>query len=94
MRGGWDVARRTIARPVALQPGHIDYTSQLPEGLPLDLFAACISVMPGTLSQQRDGSTLTLHVLDVEHPHQADLNALEQRILAMLPSIERRDSHA
>ena len=40
LRGGWDVAARTLSPRMRIQPGQASYTCSLPEGLPIVLFAA------------------------------------------------------
>jgi len=84
LRGGWDVAMRTLSPRMRIAPGQTQYTSALPEGLPIVLFAACVSLLPGTLSQRLDGAHLSLHLLDADAPQLAELKALEQHIANML----------
>jgi multicomponent Na+:H+ antiporter subunit E len=84
LRGGWDVAVRTLSRRMRIQPGQAYYTCSLPEGLPIVLFAGCVSLLPGTLSQRFDDRQLTLHLLDVREPQDAQLRKLEIRIARML----------
>jgi multicomponent Na+:H+ antiporter subunit E len=84
LRGGWDVAMRTLSRRLRIKPGQASYTSSLPEGLPVVLFTGCVSLLPGTLVQRFDGRKLSLHVLDVREPQDAQLKELEIRIERML----------
>lgn len=92
VRGGWDVASRTLARPMRIQPGQCNYVSRLPEGLPIVVFAGCISLLPGTLCQRIQGHHLDLHVLDAREPQDDQLAELENRI-AQLMGIEMENSH-
>ena len=80
LRGGWDVAMRTLSRRMRIAPGRIDYTCALPEGLPVVLFAGCVSLLPGTLSRYFEGRRLSLHLLDARDPQEAQLQELEKRI--------------
>ncbi len=90
--GGWDVAMRTMSPRLRIAPGEMDYTSSLPSGLPMVLFTASVSLLPGTLSQRFDGRRLSLHLLNTGVPQQQALGELEQRIAAML-GIELETSH-
>ena len=83
LRGGWDVAMRTLTPQMRIAPGRIDYTSALPEGLPVVLFAGCVSLLPGTLSRDFEGRRLSLHLLDARDPQEAQLRELENRIAAV-----------
>jgi len=92
LRGGWDVAMRTLSRRMNIQPGEVSFTSSLPDGLPIVLFANCLSLLPGTLSQRIDGRKLSLHLLDSREPQDAQLRELEDRIARML-GIGREAAH-
>lgn len=84
LRGGIDVAARTLTPTMRVHPGQIRYTSQLPHGAPTVLFAGCVSLLPGTLSVKITDNTLDLHVLDSRIDATQDLRALETRIAALL----------
>lgn len=77
VRGGLDVAGRTLGRRVRIQPGFRDYRTGLPAGRPRLLLANCVTLFPGTLTASLRGDTLSLHVLDLEADLQADLVRLE-----------------
>ena len=76
LRGGWDVAMRTLSRRMRIQPGQECYTCSLPKGLPIVLFAGCVSLLPGTLNQRFDDRKLSLHLLDAREPQAAQLKEL------------------
>jgi multicomponent Na+:H+ antiporter subunit E len=84
LRGGWDVAMRTLSPRMRIHPGQAMYTCSLPEGVPIVLFAGCVSLLPGTLSRRFDGRRLSLHVLDGREAQDAQLRELERRIAVML----------
>jgi len=84
LRGGWDVAMRTLSPRMRIAPGTNRYRCRLPEGLPVTLFAGCVSLLPGTLSQRLDGRQLSLHLLDASEQQEAEFRELERRIAAML----------
>ena len=92
LRGGWDVAMRTMSPRLRIAPGEMTYTSYLPTGVPVVLFAACVSLLPGTLSQRFDGRQLRLHLLDTGTEQEQALRELERRIAAMLQT-EQVPSH-
>ena len=84
LRGGWDVAMRTLAPRLRIHPGQLRYTTGLPDGMPMALFAGCVSLLPGTLSIHIDGRDLFLHVLDTEPDPVPQLRELERHIASML----------
>jgi multicomponent Na+:H+ antiporter subunit E len=63
LRGGVDVARRALSPRRAISPQVTSYRTRLPAGAARDLFNAALSLMPGTLSVDRDGPALQVHVL-------------------------------
>ena len=93
LRGGWDVAMRTMARRMRIAPGQINYTCALPEGLPVVLFAGCVSLLPGTLSRHFEDRSLSLHLLDARDPQEAQLQELEKRIAGVF-GIQQETGHA
>ena len=84
VRGGLDVARRTLSPRLRIAPGEIQYQSTLPEGAFMLLFGACVSLLPGTLTARVEGHSLTVHALDLAGDPRAQLEELEGRIRAML----------
>lgn len=92
LRGGWDVAMRTLSRRMRIQPGEAYYTCSLPEGLPIVLFAGFVSLLPGTLNQRIDGSKLSLHLLDAREPQDEQLKELEKSVARML-GIRQEQAH-
>ena len=80
LAGGMDVARRALSPTPRLDPALITYALRLPKGTPRDFFVLMISLLPGTLSAEMEGDTLTVHVLDQQQDNAAALASLEQRI--------------
>lgn len=93
LRGGLDVASRTLRPRLDIRPGFVDYECRLPSGRARLLFASCVSLLPGTLTAEMDGRRLTVHLLDTAAPIVDELNALEAAI-AQLFSLPPEPSHA
>lgn len=80
VRGGFDVARRTLAPRLRIQPGFKNYRTRLNEPLARVLLINCISLLPGTLAARLDGDQVELHLLDAGEDPAPDLIRLEQAI--------------
>ncbi|MFU8877002.1 MAG: Na+/H+ antiporter subunit E [Wenzhouxiangellaceae bacterium] len=52
MRGGFDVARRTLHPRMPIRPDFLEYHVRLPAGQPETLLISVISLLPGTLSAE------------------------------------------
>lgn len=78
LHGGFDVARRALAPRLALAPEVIRFRSRLPVGPALDLFTSTLSLMPGTLAVDREGSLLEVHTLFAAGAHARELQLLEE----------------
>ncbi|MDJ0956835.1 MAG: Na+/H+ antiporter subunit E [Arenicellales bacterium] len=83
LRGGLDVARRTLTPVLKIQPGFLTYTCRLPAGGPRILFANCVSLLPGTLTAEFQDDVLTVHVLDTDAQSELELQRLEEAIAAV-----------
>jgi multicomponent Na+:H+ antiporter subunit E len=77
LRGGVDVARRTLGPRLRIRPGFVRYRSRLPAGRPRVLFVSCVSLLPGTLTADLQGDTLLVHLLDTDSDAQGELRRLE-----------------
>jgi multicomponent Na+:H+ antiporter subunit E len=92
VRGGVDVARRALSPRLPLSPGVRAFPVQLPHGPARDVFAATLSLMPGTLVVDRGEDTLFVHTLADTAQVDRDLAALEVRVAhAMGPTREAGD---
>ncbi|RCX32763.1 Na+/H+ antiporter subunit E [Thioalbus denitrificans] len=83
LRGGVDVARRTLGPRLRIAPGFLDYRTALPEGAPRRFFATCVSLLPGTLAAEIEGDTLAVHQLDAGGDSQAELARLERAVAGL-----------
>ena len=82
--GGVDVMRRALSFQQLLDPGLVSYTTFLPEGSARILFANTISLLPGTLSAELHGNSVTIHTLDRGLPIWANIQGLEYHIAALM----------
>jgi multicomponent Na+:H+ antiporter subunit E len=80
IRGGLDVARRTLAPQLRIRPGFKHYRLQLSEPSARVLMINCVSLLPGTLAARLDGDQLELHLLDAAEDPESELLRLEQAI--------------
>jgi len=92
VRGGFDVARRTLAPRLRIQPGFKNYRIRLNEPLARVLLINCISLLPGTLAARLDGDRVELHLLDAGVDPEPELLRLEQAIARLFGlSLEATD---
>jgi len=83
LRGGWDVARRTLAPRLAVRPGFAHYRMGLRSDPARTLFANCVSLLPGTLAADIQGDWLEVHRLTDAIDIETELARLERRIAAI-----------
>lgn len=77
LRGGTDVALRTLAPCMRIQTGFIRYRTHMNNPASLTFFANCVSLLPGTLAADLQDDWLEVHVLNTRSDHQAELKRLE-----------------
>jgi len=86
LRGGLDVACRTFHPRLPLNPSLVRYPLRL-EQSPAQVFMAnVVSLLPGTLSADLEGSVLTVHALDIGLPVTEQLQTLESRVARLFGS--------
>jgi multicomponent Na+:H+ antiporter subunit E len=83
VRGGLDVAARTLGPRLRVHPGFSTFDLSLPEGRPRLLMAACVSLLPGTLTAELSGNRLRVHLLDDRVDPREELARLEAAIAAL-----------
>jgi multicomponent Na+:H+ antiporter subunit E len=88
LRGGVDVAARTLAPRIRVRPGFIDYTTRLQGTASRVFFLNCLSLLPGTLAADLNGDRLTVHMLDAEVNPGDGLQRLERAVLRVYPDGE------
>lgn len=83
---GLDVARRAFAPRLDLQPGFVEYRTQLPPGSARSAFELIASLMPGSVASDEREQIIEFHCLDVRQPVAEQLAAEERSYAkALLP---------
>jgi multicomponent Na+:H+ antiporter subunit E len=80
LRGGIDVARRTLEPGLRIQPGFRQYRLHINDPAARVLLINCIGLLPGTLAAALDGDHAELHLLDTRDNPDAQLLQLERAI--------------
>jgi multicomponent Na+:H+ antiporter subunit E len=87
---GFDVARRAFAPRLDLQPGFVDYRTQLPRGSGRSAFELIASLMPGSVPSDDGPQQIEFHCLDTRQPVAEQL-AAEERAYAPALQAKPRD---
>jgi multicomponent Na+:H+ antiporter subunit E len=87
---GLDVARRAFSPRLDLQPGFVDYRTQLPRGTSRSAFELIASLMPGSVPSSDGPQHIEFHALDTRQPVAGQL-AAEERAYAPALHGESRD---
>jgi multicomponent Na+:H+ antiporter subunit E len=87
LRGGIDVALRTLAPRMRIHPGFTVYRTRLRRRDARVLFANCVSLLPGTLAADVDGDRLDVHLLDAGSDPAEELRRLELAVARVYPDI-------
>jgi len=85
LRGGVDVAMRTLAPHMRIRPGLVVYSTRLQSATARVFFINCVSLLPGTLAADFNGNQLTIHMLDVSIDPEDELRRLEHAVLTIYP---------
>ena len=80
VRGGIDVARRTLGPTLRIQPGFRRYRLHISHPAARVLLINCIGLLPGTLAADLDGDHADLHLLDLATNQDPQLLQLEAAI--------------
>ena len=75
---GLDVARRAFTPRLDLQPGFVDYRTQLPRGTPRSAFELIASLMPGSVPSSDGPQHIEFHALDTRQAVAEQLAAEER----------------
>lgn len=80
LRGGIDVARRTLGLRLRISPSFTEYRVQLAHPSARVFFANSVSLLPGTLTADLSGEQLRVHLLADDLDAQAELARLERAV--------------
>jgi multicomponent Na+:H+ antiporter subunit E len=80
LRGGIDVARRTLAPRLRVQPGFTLYHTGLQQPGARVFFANCVCLLPGTLAADLQDDRIRVHMLDANFDSQVELKRLERGV--------------
>jgi multicomponent Na+:H+ antiporter subunit E len=81
LRGGVDVAWRTLSPKLPIAPVWLNYSLTLPEGSPRVLFLNCVSLLPGTLSVALKDNVALVHSLNASASAETELARLEYWVM-------------
>lgn len=85
LRGGIDVARRTLAPRLQIRPGFVTYPTLLQGNSARVFFINSVSLLPGTLAADFNADQLTIHVLDNSIDPEEELRRLEHAVSRIYP---------
>ena len=80
VRGGVDVAWRTLGPKLSVAPGFRRYRLRIDDPAARVLLINCIGLLPGTLAADLDGDHAELHLLDTGVDPVPQLQQLEQAV--------------
>ena len=80
LRGGVDVALRTLAPQMRIRPGFTVYRTALQRQNARVFFANCVCLLPGTLAADLNGDQLDVHLLDAGVNPDLELRRIEQAV--------------
>lgn len=90
LRGGWDVARRTLRRSAPVAPVWARHELQSADpGVHLAL-SAIVGLLPGTLASHFDETHLHIHLLDGNTNWQETVQRLEQLLIHLTSAEDQR----
>lgn len=93
IRGGLDVALRTLAPNLRIRPGFRHYHLHINNPAARVLLINCIGLLPGTLAADLNGDYAELHLLDSHVNPERQLQRLEQAV-ARLFGLSLEMNHA
>jgi len=80
LEAGVDVALRALRPRPSLRPELLEYRFRLPPGPARVFMAGAITLLPGTLSAELSGDSVTVHVLAADPRRRRELAQLEERV--------------
>lgn len=83
LRGGVDVALRTLAPRLRVRPGFCRYRISLGTLPARVFFVNCLSLLPGTLAADLEGEWLEVHALNTDSELRSELARLERMVAGL-----------
>lgn len=80
LRGGVDVALRTLSPRMRIHPGFALYRTCLRQTRSRVFFANCVSLLPGTLAADLQPEGVRVHLLDARDDPESELRRLESAV--------------
>ncbi len=80
LRGGVDVALRTLAPHMRIQPHFYNYRTSLVTPAARTFFVNCVSLLPGTLAADMHGQWVDVHALTTDSDADSELARLENAV--------------
>jgi multicomponent Na+:H+ antiporter subunit E len=90
LRGGIDVAWRTLQPRMPIQADFFEYRSRLQNPAARTFLANCVSLLPGSLAADLQGEWLEIHVLNLNSIQTEELARLERAIAAIFNEEAKR----
>ena len=85
LRGGSEVALRTLTPHMRIRPGFASYRTGLVRTDARVFFANCVSLLPGSLAASLEGDRLDIHLLDTTVDPGDELRRLEEAVARIFP---------
>jgi multicomponent Na+:H+ antiporter subunit E len=85
LRGGVDVALRTLSPRMRIEPAFAAYNTTLRNPSARAFFASCVNLLPGTLAADIIDDRLDVHLLDRKSDYAGELRRLEIAVARVYP---------
>lgn len=85
LRGGVDVALRTLAPKMRIQPGYSQFHTELRQSNARVFLVNCMNLLPGTLAVDLQGDRLEVHLIDTAMDAETELRRLERAVARIFP---------
>ena len=86
VRGGVDVALRTLSPRLRVRPGFSEFHTELIRPDARVFLVNCTNLLPGTLTADLQGSRLRVHLLDLTMDAESGLRRVERAVARVFPS--------
>jgi multicomponent Na+:H+ antiporter subunit E len=86
LRGGWDIAKLALIPNSKLSPGVIIYQTDLVTESQIFTLMQVLSLLPGTVSANRTGGEITIHVLNLNSFNRTEIDDCQRRVIQLLGS--------